>query len=149
VGDADGYIWNDQDRALEEILLHTSAIRNGYPLISRQFVVGGFSMGGGLAIQLAVSNKLDIGGFLAVAPFIPDVNQLLEQLKAAQPQALRGYIVVGDEDYGCLKIAQALGEQLPAYGVACEVEVHPNTGHWFPPDFAQSLQRGLAFITRT
>jgi predicted esterase len=148
VGDADGYTWNDPARASAEILAHAAAVAAGYPLAAGRFVVGGFSMGAGLAIQLATSKALAVCGFLAVAPFTPDANRLIEQVKAHQPHTLRGYLAVGAEDHG-LATARALAEQLPAHGIPCAIEVHPNTGHWFPPDFTASLQRGLAFILQT
>jgi predicted esterase len=146
VGGAEGYVWNDTQRARDEITGHVAALRAGYALDGGRFVLGGFSMGGGLAIELVLSGAVPSAGFFAVAPFVPDLDALVEQLKTGAPHGVRGSIVVGEEDYGCLEIARTLGEQLPLHGIACEVEVVPQVGHWFPPDFGRSLARGLAFI---
>ncbi len=97
----DAFVWNDRDRAVSEIQQHDAALAAQYPIDRSRVVVGGFSMGGGLAIWLPVSGAIEARGFVAVAPYLPDA-QSLAPLLDAQP-SLRGYIIVGENDAACLK----------------------------------------------
>ena len=58
----------------------------------------------------------------------------------------RGYLIVGEQDELSLRGARALADILRSSGIACELEVHPNLKHDFPPTFEQSLNNALKFI---
>jgi predicted esterase len=146
LGDFDAYVWNDREQAIAEVREHSSAIQREYAIDLARVVVGGFSMGGGLAVWLAVSGAIEARGFIAVGPYLEDVA-LLGPLLAGRPgRKLRGYIVVGDQDHPCYQISQEIAALLQSHDIACELEVHPNLGHVFPPAFDDSLAKGLDFI---
>lgn len=148
LGDFDAYVWNDRERAIAEVREHDTAIRRQYEIDSTRVVVGGFSMGGGLATWLAVGGAIEARGFIAVGPYLEDVGQLRRLLEARPDHKLRGYIVVGDQDDPCYQIAQEIMALLQSHDIACELEVHPGLGHVFPPGFEGSLAKGLDFILR-
>ncbi|MFL5800522.1 MAG: alpha/beta hydrolase [Roseiflexaceae bacterium] len=140
------YVWNDRDRAVPEIQAHYATLAEQYPIDRSRVVVGGFSMGGGLAIWLTVSGAIEARGFVAVSPFLKDIQSLAPLLDARDPRTLRGYIIVGEQDEGCIKISRQLADLMASRDLACKIELHPGLGHEFPPDFAPSLANGLRFV---
>ena len=87
-------------------------------------------------------------GFIGVGPFLANVESVLPLLEAPREPPLRGYLVASQRDAYCYGVAQKLAELLPPHGIACELELHPDLGHDFPPEFERSLIKGLNFIMR-
>jgi hypothetical protein len=143
----DRYGWNDWERAKGEIQSHMTVLRERHPLDPERGVVGGFSMGGGLAAWLALSGAVRVRGFILVGAYVPDMGQLVASIDTDAAHQLRAYLVVGEDDDECYAISPALAEHLRAHGIPCELEVHPKLGHEFPPEFEKSLTRGLEYIT--
>jgi len=143
---AQTYGWNDRDWAVREITQHAATVREQYPIDSARVVVAGFSSGGGLAAWLALSGKLPARGFIGVGPFLANVESVLPLIEAPREPLLRGYLVASQRDAYCYNVAQKLAELLPPHGIACELELHPDLGHDFPPEFERSLIKGLDFI---
>ena len=149
VGGPDGYVWNDRDWAVREIQEHVATLCEQYAVDPDRVVVAGFSMGGELAIWLALSGTIEVCGFIAVGPVGPYMNEpdnWVPLIEASQARGLRGYMVVGEQDIFCYEGTQALAAMLRSRNIPCELEVHPNLGHDFPPEFQQSLIRALDFI---
>jgi predicted esterase len=146
LGDFDAYVWNDRERAIAEVREHVATIQREYVIDPARVVVGGFSMGGGLAVWLALSGAIEARGFIAVGPYLDDVGLLQPLIEARQGRKLRGYIVVGDQDDPSYRISQEIVALLRSHDIACELEVHPNLGHVFPPAFDESLAKALDFI---
>jgi hypothetical protein len=95
---------------------------------------------------MSIHRSIPVAGFLAVAPFLPDVHRFVPPLVTGE-SALRGYLIVGKEDPQSLAGARALAEHMQLQGLACKVEVQPRMGHDYPEDFAASLMKGLQFLT--
>jgi acetyl esterase/lipase len=136
---------------VREIQEHYDALCRQHAVDPDRVVVAGFSMGGELAIWLALSGTIEARGFIAVGPGGPYMNEpdrWVPLIEASQGRGLRGYLVVGELDVFCYEGTLALAELLKARGVPCQLEVHPNLGHDFPPEFQQSLARTLEFILR-
>ncbi len=111
--------------------------------------MAGFSRGGELAIWLALSGTIEVRGFIAVGPggpYIREPDKWVPLIEASQGRGLRGYLVVGEQDVSCYEGTLALAELFKSRHFPCELEVHPNLGHDFPPEFQQSLARALEFV---
>lgn len=151
VGGPEAYIWDDRDWAEREIKEHYAALREQQVFDPRRVVVGGFSLGGELAIWLALSGAIEARGFIAVGPGGPlmrEPDNWIPLIEAGQSRGLRGYIVLGEQDAFCHDSAQALTQMLWARDIPCQLEVHPGLGHSFPREFRRSLARALEFILR-
>ncbi len=142
----DAYVWNDRERASREIQGHYAALTQEYPINTGNVIVGGFSMGAGLSIRFAMNGTIPACGFIAMGPYIPDVATLEPYLAASKERGLRGVILVGDQDKHCYDTSLKVAEMLKAYDIPCKLEVYPDMGHDFPPDFEQKLGEAIAFI---
>ncbi len=138
------YLWDDTDRAAQEVRAYAADLAAAYPLDPARTVLGGFSMGAAVAVHLALTGVIPTRGFVALAPYIAAYEDW-DALIAATGQELRGYIIVDAEDHSYADI-QAFVEKLRARGLACELEVCTGSGHTYPPAFDESLRRGLEFV---
>jgi predicted esterase len=144
---SDAYVWNDFEKGTREVQEHYAALAKEYAIEPEQVIVGGFSMGAGLATWLAVSRSIQARGFVVLGPYLPDIDVLTPFLEVARKEGVRGYIVMGELEMpeyraNVLKLAEFLN----AHGIACELEWRPNLAHAFPADFEKSLEKALAFI---
>jgi predicted esterase len=140
------YGWNDRDWAVREIEGHLAAVRERYALDPARFVVAGFSMGGGRAAWLALSGTLPARGFIGVGAYLTELDSLIPMMEAGR--GLRAYLVASQRDETCYAIAQKLSALLLAQGIPCALELHPDLGHDFPPEFERSLVAALEFVTQ-
>jgi predicted esterase len=143
----DGYVWSDRERATHEIQEHYAALTQEYPINADKVIIGGFSMGAGYSIRLPMSGAIPASGFIAVGPYIPDVDTLMPFVESSKARGLRGVIIIGEQDKVCYETSLKVAEMLNAHDIPCKLEVYPNLGHEFPPDFEQKLAEAIAFIT--
>lgn len=146
VGNMDGFVWNDAERAQRDILSQFDALKQQHPVDASRVVVGGFSMGGRVACWQALSGALPSAGFIGAAPFLGGFEAWEPQIKTAAARGLRGYLLVGDWDEACYKDTVAMHKMLEAHGVACFLRVYPELRHVYPGDFDVTLREALDFI---
>lgn len=149
---ANGYVWNDQDVAVRDIKEQFAKLSKQYTIDTQQIIVAGFSLGGETALRVALTGAIPVRGFILLGPGGPTVDEpegWLPLIEQAQGSGLRGYILIGEEDRGIEQEAiRTLVKMLNEHNIPCELELLPNLRHEYPPDFAPSLSRGLAFILR-
>ena len=142
-----GYVWDDYEQGEGEVKAHYAEIMQRYPQAERGVVFGGFSMGAGLAMWLTMTcEELPARGFIVLGPYLPDVAALEPYLEDARQRGLRGYIIVGEQDVECYRVAQEVHKLLNDNGIPCELELRMDIQHNYPEDFPDALDRGLAFI---
>lgn len=147
----DTYIWNKPGKAewdFEAIQNHFVEIRQSYRIDPTKTILGGFSMGGGLAMELALGWHIPVKGFVTVAPYVPYkyVDPKSNYTDFVQPHSQRGYCIVGKQDSFAVEGTSALAKRLPDMGILCHVESHENIQHEYPPGFEESLKRAVEFI---
>jgi len=152
VGDQPGiFIWNNpggEDWNFQEIQDHLAELKKKYPVDESRIMLAGFSMGGGMAIELIMRDHVLAQGFIVVAPYIPYkyVDPGSNYKDFVKARSARGYCVVGKEDSFGVEGSSALALRLPEVGISCLVETHPGLGHEYPSAFRQSLSKAVKFI---
>jgi len=142
---ADTYCWDDPDKAEQEIRHHLDYVMGRFPIDPNRVVIGGFSQGGGLAVNLALNSPLNFAGFLAVAPARVNLEKLLDP--RSEGQSRRGVVLAGALDERWAESATALRDWMEAHQYPCKYQLTLDLGHDFPPDFVPSLRQYLDFIT--
>ncbi len=137
------FSWDDAALAREEIAGQYRALMESYPLDTGRILLGGFSQGAALAIQISLRGPIPARGFIAVVPGRIALAGL-EGLVHSAPR-LRGYLVTGGRDPR-KEVFTQIHELLNRNGIPCELEDHPQMGHAFPPDFDRSLANALKFL---
>ncbi len=144
---SDAYIWNDFARGTAEVRKLFGTLNTQEAIDPERVVLGGFSMGGGLAVHMAVTGAMKTRGFIVVGPYLRDLEPLTPYLDTAAASGLRGYIIMGlQEPPEGQEIIRKIDAFLNRHGIPCELEEHPELAHAFPADFGQSLDKALAFL---
>lgn len=143
------YVWGDWEVTERQLKKYWALLGRRADYDPACVITAGISKGGEVAVWLAMSGTIPARGFIAIAPGGPRIDKpekLLPLMEASREKGLRGYLIVGGQDTGCYEPTMRLAAFLKEQGIACELETHPNAGHWFPPDFESSLRRALEFI---
>lgn len=139
----EAYVWDDQQLGAREVEAHYRALREQHRLDPRRAVIGGFSMGGRLAAWIALRQTIPVRGFVAVGPWVPEIESWMPLVQQAKGLGLHGTVIVGEQDAECFMGARALAELLDSEGIACDLQVIPGLGHDYPADFGSRLERAL------
>ena len=137
-----GFCWTDTERARREVMEIFEGILVEWSVDSKRVVVGGFSQGGNLAIDLAVEGLLPVAGFLALNPSSPWKEDGRTPPERA-PRGLRGVVITGKEDE-LYPMQRELKKTLKGMGIALRFEAVSGVGHALPPDFPERMDKALA-----
>jgi len=144
----DAFVWDEREIGISEVRADLTRLSREYVIDPGRVVLGGFSMGGGQAIWMALQQSIKTRGFVVLAPYLLEAElEALPALLASQkPAGLRGSLLVGEKDTACVKISRKVVEIMQEYDLPCDMEILSNLGHSYPPDFAEYVLKGLAFI---
>jgi predicted esterase len=144
---SDAFMWDDFEKGANEVQKVCSRLMDEYSIDPERILLGGFSAGGGLAIQLAISGALKAKGFIVVGPYLRNLDVLTPFLPEARANQMKGYIIMGQkEPEEGQELMQRTASFLQEHGIVCELEPHPDLAHAFPPNFGGSLDKALALL---
>jgi predicted esterase len=150
IGYTDNYGWFDEERSMREIEEQYTALCEQQAIDAGQIILAGFSMGGAIALRMALQQKIPARGFILLGPGGPPIDTpeaWLPLIQDAAARGLRGCILLGEQDLNIPQDAiRTLAALLNTHGVACQIETIPGLGHGYPPDSGPNLTRALAFI---
>jgi hypothetical protein len=142
----DSYVWNDVEVSRRELITHYEEISRNYLIDASQSLVAGFSKGGQVAILSTLERWYPVTGFIAIAPYIPDVQEFLRLVDESNNPLPRGYFLLGGEDRLCTPGAMELYEGMIKRGMVCGLKVFPGLEHTFPADFDMLLPGVIDFL---
>lgn len=140
------YVWNDFEKAKGELIEHLSVLASEFNIDRERVVIGGFSMGGGFGLWAALNDVILVKGYLGIGPYIAEPKGLKPQIEAKANSDFRAYILVGDQDVGCLPGSEATKDLMVNAGIPCKYELREGLAHEMPNDFGESAKRALNFI---
>lgn len=147
------YIWDDRETTEQEIVRHFGSLNEQYAVDINRVVLAGHSMGGEMAVWLALRGALAVRGFIAIGPAGPfmDKPESWRQLIREYPgYGLRGYLLVGEEDTSTDPAAcEFLVGLLNQAGLPCDMELVPHAGQDYAPEYEASIQRALDFVDQS
>lgn len=147
---ADAYAWFDHESAAAQIEAQFAKLVRRYNIDAARLVVAGFSMGGEVALWLALSGRVKARGFILLGPGGPLSDQpdgWAKLIESYEGEGLRGTIMMGTADETIpQESVRELARLLNAHGVACQLEEIPDLGHEYPADFEARLRGTLDFI---
>jgi predicted esterase len=139
------FLWNDRDRAAQDLNTHLVTLRARLPLDATRSVLAGFSMGARLAVELGLSARFLTKRIRAIGAWIPDFETIAGLLDRSIVQDSRVYVVVGRHDASGYEGSVRLVDQLRTLGGSAEIEIHDG-GHEEPSDMPATLHRALEFL---
>jgi predicted esterase len=144
-----GFIWDDRDAAVRDVSAHFAAVCEEHQVDADSVIITGHSMGGQLAIWLALSGTIKARGFITVGPYLPDeeIDTWGEMVESAKGSGMRGVIFLGEKDGDIPhEGVYALSERLNAAGIDCKVEFVPGEGHAITPEYQRRFPKALRFV---
>lgn len=143
-------MWDDLEIAQMEIEGHVATLLDQYAIDPDAIILAGHSMGGEVAIWLALTGNIDAKGFLAIGPAGPIMEhpeRWQALVESAIDRELRGCILSGENDDSIsTEGIQTLIEQLQETGFAYKHTQLPGVGHEFHPDYDAAVLDGLRFL---
>lgn len=148
----DSFAWDDLEKSFEYVKSRYEALVKEVPFDAARVVLGGHSMGGLIAIEMALRGLIPVRGFVVNGPAVPFLEEP-EELETLLPQVhergLRAYFIAGEQDdaINIPEIKDLAGKMMSA-GIPCELEMVPGATHDHTSVYDAALRRGLAFVSR-
>ncbi len=136
---SEGYSWDDTERAEKEILAAYREVVDQYPVDPDRVVLGGFSQGGTMSLDLMCRGILPCETYVVLCPDRPK-SCTIEAMKGLR--GIEGTILTGEHD-PCLEDQKQLVADLKAQGVQVHFSVVEDLGHWFPENLPELIDRAL------
>jgi predicted esterase len=144
------YVWNDLDAAYTNIQDYFVQLKTKVVFDHKRVVIAGHSLGSFIAIQTALMGIIQVCGFIAIGPIVPNEDQLAELVEVLGPvrdRGIRGYLIIGENANiismdGC----RAFTETLKSVEIESELEIIPGAAHEYSDVYDASLLRALSFV---
>jgi dienelactone hydrolase len=146
----EAFSWNDHDRLSPEVQAHYAGLVARYPVDTRRVVIGGFSMGGRMAVRQALAGVIPARGVIAVSAALSpeDAEAWAESITAAAARGLRAAFVLGERDADrFIKGNQSLAAAFQRAGIDTTLHTDPDLAHDYPAYFATLLVDWLAMMS--
>jgi predicted esterase len=139
----DNAYWLDYQSSVSEIRKYLDKINENEIIDFNRIILGGFSQGGGMAVQMAVTGDIPAQKFVVVAPgggIIDEPDNWKVLINESTNPELSGVIIRGTEDLAIprdklLNLTKILNDS----GIPCEFHEYPGLGHWYPPDLVDLI----------
>lgn len=140
-----GFTWHREiDKGRSEIRQCYKEITEEYSVDTDRVIIGGFSAGGTMAIDVVLSEVIPTIGFVGGCPGKPE-RFSSDRVKAAAERRVRGVMIAGENDYyGPSQLAMVA--VFDESGFEYKHVVIPDLGHDFPKDFSERLDRAIEFV---
>lgn len=144
------FVWDDLDASFGQVRYCFDSLKSQIEFDESRVILGGHSMGGFVAIQMALTGELPVCGLIANGPALPFADTPDEYEKAlilSKERGLRAYFIIGEEDVDIEQDAvRVFVDKMKSAGIPCELEVVPGATHDYNPNYDAALLRGLKFI---
>lgn len=144
-----GHYWINHHEASNEIFNQISSLQGNYNYDEDRFVIGGFAMGGEIALWMSLQGMMNPAGFILLAPFGPYFNDPIRWkhlIEDAQGANLRGAIIVGEDEQGIPHdVIITTIALLNEHGIDTKTIKYMGS-QMYPKNFAQHLKEAIDFI---
>lgn len=141
----DAYLWNDRERTARELAAHLEHVKSATQIDTSRIILAGFSMGATQALALALTKRFTVRGVVAVAPWLPGIDEFRALIEGGAGKMLRSYLIVGSDDPS-IDGARALVEVMQQHKLRAQLDERPSLGHDYPADMEETLVKALAFV---
>ena len=144
------FMWDELDISFGQVKTCLDALKQEIEFNESRVILGGHSMGGFVAIQMALTGELPVHGLIANGPALPfeDAPEALDNaLLSAKERGLRAYFIMGDKDVDIEQDAiRVFVEKMRSAGIPCELEIVPGATHDYNPSYDAAIVNAVKFI---
>ena len=145
---ADGHpCWDDDLVASRDVALAVEEAMESQPIGEALVILAGASQGGMRAVEMTLRGRpVPARGFIGVVAGLADPDLVEQAGPAAARRGVRGWLLTGTVD-AARQAVETLHAQLGEQEIPCRLDVLPDHGHTFPPDFPDRLRAALPSLT--
>ncbi len=148
VDSSTGFTWYKRIRkGREEIKECYQEVIAQYPVDTERVIIGGFSVGGSMAIDVVFNCIIPAVGFIGGCPGKPE-SLTREQVEKAVEQGVRGVMIAGENDY-YRHYQREMAEIFEETGFNCQAVVIPGLGHDVPENFSELIDEAITYVMGT
>ena len=138
------FLWGDAKHTSQDVAKAIETARERLGQDQHPVLLGGFSAGGRLALELALRGEpVDIQAAITMGAALPrELREL--PVPAALPRRLRVCLLVGEEDR-FREANESLDAALRERNIMCRLTIVPNLGHDLPQDLPKQLRAAIPF----
>lgn len=148
VGFTDGHYWNDMEKGVSELMTHVRHIQDRFSLEGKDVVLGGFSAGARVVLHALLEDEVEVGGFVMVAPWLPDLEVLGPRLRSLRRKQVRGFVICGDQDQDCKGPTGRLAQMMEGEGIPHRYMSVPGLDHDLPDGFANQVPAIIEYLKK-
>ena len=146
---SEGYEWKDIEKGARELKEHYENILEKHNIDSDNIIIGGFSAGGRVALYSIMKDVIQVKGFILVAPWLPEIDELAPLLDKIKEKGIKGYVVCGDKDDDCYKCTRRFTDLLNSKKITYELKIFKGLDHDYPDNFNEILRNAIEFIAKS
>ncbi|WP_349410054.1 alpha/beta hydrolase [Pseudalkalibacillus sp. SCS-8] len=143
-----GYSWDDVEGGTKELQGHYKEIIEHEAIDKEQIVLGGFSAGARVALNAILKGSIPVKGFIFVGPWLPEIDEVSDELSRLAEMGIKGYVICGDQDEDCLESTERFVELLKEKNIQHTYHLIKGLDHDYPEDFHEILDSAIQFITK-
>jgi tetratricopeptide (TPR) repeat protein len=144
--DMNTFGWKIKDeRSRKEIRESIETVVKNYSIENDKVIIGGMSAGAYTAMDIAIHEILPVQGFVAVCPETEPSDYSRQNIIDVSGSGLRGFIITEEQDYMIAQTKEVF-HLLKKFSMKVQLEILPDMGHQYPPDFGQRIDCAIQFI---
>lgn len=136
--------WKRIDQGRRDIKECYRKIIEQYPVDTKTVLIGGFSVGGTMAIDVVITNIIPVRGFVGGCPGKPEKFTKEKVEKAAQI-GIKGVMIAGENDY-YRKYQVEMAAIFKETGFNHQFVEIPGLGHGFPDNYSELIDNAITYI---
>ena len=143
---SDAYSWEDIAKGTKEVNNHFDYIINNYQISKNDIILGGFSAGARIILELIEENNIKPKGLILMAPWIPDIKEKTNVINILKENKTKVYLLVGDKDKDCFDLSKQLINILDKNQISYKSKIIKDLDHEYPSNFTNELKNAVDYF---
>ena len=143
---SDAYSWDDIEKGKKEIKNHFDYIMNNYKIEKEDIILGGFSAGARIILELIEENYIKPKGLILLAPWIPNIKEKSNLFNNLKENKTKVYLLVGDKDKDCFELSKQFINLLEQNKISFKSKIIKDLDHEYPNDFENELKNAVDYF---
>lgn len=135
---SNGFSWNDDLSLYEDIMTELSTYKKQ--------ILTGFSAGGHMALECALTTPANCKGLILIAPWLPNIEDLETRIEVLSEYKIPLYIICGNKDEDCFDCTSSFRQLLDAKNIDYSYHEVLGLNHDYPENFDQYLECAIKHI---
>jgi|AntRauTorckE6833_2_1112554.scaffolds.fasta_scaffold03778_9 predicted esterase len=143
---SDAYSWNDIDKGTKEIKNHFDYLMKKYQISQNDIILGGFSAGAQIILEVIGENHIKPKGLILMAPWIPNIKEKRNVINNLKENKTKVYLLVGDKDKDCFELSKQFISLLKQNEISFKSKIINNLDHEYPNYFENELKNAVDYF---